>query len=75
MYKWEEVHKVSHPPEGGVTGEEVTEKMEIPEGTLYKNIIAIGVGHLMTKVTVSQSMVFVPKGIVIGEECETTDNG
>ena len=59
--KWEVVYKQEHPPECGVIGTEVMEKMEIPEGTLYKNVIAIGVGHLMAKVTISQSMVFVPK--------------
>jgi hypothetical protein len=62
MYKWEVVHKEEHPPSEGIVGTEVTEKMEIPEGTIYKNVILIGVGQLITRVYASQSMVFVPKG-------------
>ena len=45
MYKWEVVHKEEHPPSEGIVGTEVTEKMKIPEGTIYKNVILIGVGQ------------------------------
>jgi len=60
LNKWEKISETTEAIEGAV-GTEVTEKMEIPEGTLYKNVICFGIGSLMTRVQINQTMIFVPK--------------
>jgi hypothetical protein len=58
--KWEEVYKETI-SEDSMVGTEVTEKMTIPEGTLYRSVICIGVRSLSVKLVSNQFMVFVPK--------------